>query len=300
MPDIDTELDRKLRALYEQIKTQDPPARLALLTVPPVRSHRRVLNRLVAVAAVATLAAAIGLFASELNGRWAATSPTPMPQAASRPTPEPTPRLSPGVTAAKAGTHALQVIGTGSYPAYTVVLPPGWFDLGGSFVDKYPETGKPRPVLGLSVWDVGQVVRDPCHWQGQAFTPGPSVEDLAVALAAQKTRNATTPTAVTLAGYVGEYLQWSVPADLKSSTWTDFDACDLSSDGVDRDFVSWFANGSSQNDRYEEVPGEVDQLWVLEVNGQRLVVDATYSPGTSLSQQAALEQVVYSIRFGVR
>jgi hypothetical protein len=230
-----------------------------------------------------------------LASACAATTPTPT----SSPVQTASPALSAGVTAASAGTHALQVIGAPSSLAFTVVLPPGWFDLSGTTVDKYPETGKPRPVLGLSVWDVGQVVRDPCHWQDQAFTPGPSVEDLAAALAAQKTRDATTPTAVTLAGYAGEYLQWSVPADLTSSKWTDFDACDLSSDGVDRDFVSWFANGSSQDDRYEEVPGEVDQLWVLEVNGQRLVVDATYSPDTSQADRRQLAQVVNSLQFGV-
>jgi hypothetical protein len=297
MLETEPELDRKLRALYEQIKSQDPPASLALLTAPSVRSRRQVLSRLVAVAAIATLTAAIVLFANELNGRRATTPPTPTTQGASRPSPEPTPTFSPGVTPARAGKHPLNVIGGGSYPLYTVVLPPGWFDLGGSFVDQYPENGAPRPVLGLSVWNVGQVVRDPCHWQGQGFDPGPSVQDLVSALVAQKTRNATTPTDVTLAGYAGKYLEWSVPADMQSSKWTDFDACDLSSDGVDRDFVSWFAQGDSLNERYEQVPGQVDQLWVLDVNGQRLVVDATYSPDTSQSQRATLEQVVESLRF---
>ena len=106
---------------------------------------------------------------------------------------------------------------------------------------------------GLSVWDVGEVFRDPCHWQGQGFVPGPSVEDLVAALVAQKLRNATTPTDVTLAGYAGKYLEWSVPADMKSSSWTSFDACDLDSDGVHRDFLSWLGNG--MGDRYEELPG---------------------------------------------
>ena len=200
--------------------------------------------------------------------------------------------LGPGVTALTARTHAANVVGTGTYPSYSVVVPPGWFDMDGYFI----VTGPTEPVLGFSVWDVGQVFRDPRHWQGQGFDPGPGVENLVAALVAQKTRNATTPTDVTLAGYAGKYLEWSVPADLKSSSWTSFDACDLDSDGVHHDFLSWLGNGTG--DRYEEVPGQLDQLWVLDVNGQRLVVDATYSPGTSQADRAELERLVGSLRFG--
>jgi hypothetical protein len=294
MLDIEPELDRKLRALYDDIETQDPPASLALFTVPSVRPRRKVLSRLVAIAAVAALAAAIGLFATELNAHRATTSPTPTTQPASTPSPVPTPArtFSPGVAALTAGTHAALVVASGNtYPEFTVVVPKGWFEQDGQFII----TGATRPVLGVSVWDVGQVYRDPCHWQGQGFDPGPGVANLVAALVAQKMRNATTPTDVTLAGYAGKYLEWSVPADLKSSSWTSFDACDLDSDGVHRDFLSWLGNG--MGDRYEEVPGQVDQLWVLDVNGQRLVVDATYSPDTSQGQRAELERLVDSLRF---
>jgi hypothetical protein len=206
----------------------------------------------------------------------------------------PTPTSSPRTVVATTATLTATVLGDGSYPGYTVHAPTGWSD-DGSFVIKPPDSGNPRMVLGLSVWDVGQVYRDPCHWHGQGFDPGPSVADLVAALVAQKTRNATTPTDVTLAGYAGKYIEWSVPADLKSSTYTDFDACDLATNGVDRDFASWLGTGGGE--RYEEVPGQVDDLWVLDVKGQRLVVDATYSPDTSQSDRAALQQVVDSLRF---
>ena len=102
---------------------------------------------------------------------------------------------------------------------------------------------------------------------------------------------------MTLAGFAGKYLEWSVPAGMKSSAWSEFDACDVDSTG-NHNFNSWLAYGVGY--RYEEVPGQVDQLWVLDVNGQRLVVDATYTPDTSQSQRAALEQVVKSLRFGAR
>jgi hypothetical protein len=244
-----------------------------------VRSHSRA-NTLGVAIVVALLASACG-----------ATAPTPRSSPVTTTVPTPAPTFSTGVAPLTPGTHAALVVGSGSYPEYTVVVPKGWFELKGRFII----TGATRPVLGVSVWDVGQVFRDPCHWQGQGFDPGPSVANLVAALVAQKMRNATTPTDVTLAGHAGKYLEWSVPADMKSSAWTEFDACDVDSTG-DRDFNSWLGNG--MGNRYEEVPGQVDQLWVLDVNGQRLVVDATYSPDTSQGGRVELEQVVASLRFG--
>lgn len=255
-------------------------------------SSNQVSGRLRANTLVAAIA--VGLLASAC----AATAPTPRSSPVTTAAATPTPLLASDTTALAPGTRAAHVIGTGTYPGYTVVVSTGWFDyLGGDFIIRYPDTGKPVPVLGFSIWDVGQVFHDPCHWQGQGFDPGPGVANLVAALVAQKTRNATTPTGVTLAGYAGKYLEWSVPADMKSSAWGEFDACDV--DGANNhNFNSWLAYGVGY--RYEEVPGQVDQLWVLDVNGQRLVVDATYAPDTSQSQRAALEQVVDSLRFGAR
>lgn len=186
------------------------------------------------------------------------------------------------------------VLGTGAYPTYEVVVPDTWGTAGGQFVVKY--NFDHPPVLGLSVWDVGQVFRDPCHWVGQEYDPGPTVANLVAALVAQPTRNASQPTDVTLDGYSGQYLEWSVPADLKSSTWSDFDACDVDpSDPVHRNFNSWLGNG--MGNRYAQVPGQVDRLWVLDVDGQRLVIDATYSADTVQADRDELESAVASLRF---
>jgi ribosomal protein S16 len=187
------------------------------------------------------------------------------------------------------------VLGTAHYPSYKVVVPDSWgLARAGYFVEKY--TFEHPPVLGLSVWDVGRVFRDPCHWVGQDYDPGPTVENLVAALVAQPMRNASQPTDVTLAGYSGQYLEWSVPADLKSSTWTDFDACDIDpSDVVHRNFNSWLGNG--MGNRYQQVAGQVDRLWVLDADGQRLVIDATYSADTVRADRDELGSVVASLRF---
>ncbi len=38
-------------------------------------------------------------------------------------------------------------------------------------------------------------------------------------------------------------------------------------------------------------------LWVLDVDGQRLVIDATYSPDTTKADRAQLDDIVESLRF---
>ena len=99
--------------------------------------------------------------------------------------------------------------GGGDYPSFTVEASVRWSAFGGHFVIK---TGS--GILGMSVWDVGKVPRHPCHWRGRLYDPGPTVDDLVEALARQPLRNATKPTDVTLAGYRGRYLEWSVPSDM--------------------------------------------------------------------------------------
>ena len=150
-------------------------------------------------------------------------------------------------------------------------------------------------VLGLSVWDVGRVARNACHWRGHLYDPGPTVDDLVAALAAQPMRNATTPIDVTLGGYHGEYLEWSVPTDMVVTGDSDFAGCSVFPSNGHRDFVSWFGNGYGE--RYQQVAGQVDRLWVLNVHGQRLVVDATYSPDTTEAERLELGQIAKSLRF---
>ena len=182
-----------------------------------------------------------------------------------------------------------QVIGGGEYPGYTVEAPMGWSAPDGHFVSK------PGPLLGLSVWDVGEVPRHPCHWQATLTDPGPTVDDLVAALTTQRLRHATEPTDVTLDGYHGRHLEWSVPSDMVVTGDADFAGCDVWPSNGHRDFVSWIGNGYGE--RYQQVAGQVDMLWVLDVDGQRLLVDATYSPDTSEADRAELMSIVESLRF---
>jgi hypothetical protein len=197
----------------------------------------------------------------------------------------PAPSANPDVTSIDAS-----VLGGGDYPGYTVQAPPGWSSLDGHFVVKAGSG-----VLGLSVWDVGEVPRNPCHWHEHMVDPGPTVDDLVAALVAQAMRNTTMPTDVTLGGYRGLYLEWSVPADMVVTGDADFEGCDVEPSNGHRDFVSWLGDGLGE--RYQQVAGQVDRLWVLDVDGQRLLVDATYSPDTPKADRDELDRIANSLLF---
>ena len=218
----------------------------------------------------------------------ATTSVGAWPAAAADPASSPAAAGSPVATIRVAGT----ALGSGDYPAYSLETPEGW-EAQGAFTVK--SAGAPQ-VMGISVWDVGAVPSDPCLWAASTQTPGPTVDDLVQALEAQASRNASAAVDVTLAGYTGRYLEWSVPSDVVVTGDSDFEGCDVEPSDGHRNFVSWFGDGDGL--RWQQVAGQVDRLWILDVDGQRLVVDATYSPDATSADLEELDQVVQSLRFG--
>jgi hypothetical protein len=177
----------------------------------------------------------------------------------------------------------------GDRPRATVELPEGWTSEDGRFMVKAGSS-----TLGVSVWDVGKVPGHPCRWKGTETAPGPTVDDLVMALTSQRLRDPTALTDVTLAGYHGRYLEWSVPRAWVVTGDADFRGCDTDAEGHDN-FMSWW--GEEYGARYQQVAGQVDRLWVLDVEGQTLLVDATYSPDTTVADRQQQEQVVQSLRF---
>jgi hypothetical protein len=166
------------------------------------------------------------------------------------------------------------------FPTIVVTVPDGWTSFGYG-VHRYNDTAR---YLAVSFWSVGDVYANGCHWIGPAkIHPGPSVDDLAAVLATRPLRNATAPVAVSLGGYHGKYLEWSVPADIS------FSDCD---GGY---FRSWTA--SNGGDRYQQGPGQDDRLWILDIEGHRLVIDVTYMPAASELDKVELGKVVDSIAF---
>jgi hypothetical protein len=179
----------------------------------------------------------------------------------------------------KAGTYAFkypQLDAPGKpFPNAWITVPDGW-----SISNGFALLGPHQ--LFVTIWDVVDVYANGCHWLGPKIHPGPTADELAAVLAARPLRNATAPVAVSLGGYQGKYLQWTVPVD------ANFSDCDGAT------FKSWT---DDTGDRYQQGPGQVDWLWILDVAGHRLLVDATYMPGATQQDRAELVGVVSSIQF---
>jgi hypothetical protein len=191
--------------------------------------------------------------------------------------PEPSPTVvpTPQATATVGPTASSISIREISPIRINLALPAGWNQRGWN-------VAKNDALLG--VWPVQNVYGDPCQWDGSLLDPpiGPSVDDLATALAEQPQRDATS-TDVTLDGYDGKLVRMSMPADINPSD------CD---GGM---FATWSEAGSDSPSRFTQGAGTIDTIYILDVNGTRVVIDAFYLPSTSAADVSELEQIIASI-----
>ena len=251
--------------------------------------HLRPLRSLPAIGAILLVTACSAASATPGPTSTGTTPPTPI--AVASPTAASTTAPSSSVPLVLHNVLVAQVFGDGDYPGFAVDATGDW-STNGSFI---LHAGS---ISGISVWDVAQIPRDPCHWKDSLEDAGDTVDEVVTALTAQATRHASTPTDVTLAGHKGRYLEWSVPADAVVSGDADFAGCDSWPDNGHLDFVSWLSGKNGDHgERYHQVAGQVDRLWVLDVDGQTLVVDAVHDPLATPAHIAEQTTIVESLRF---
>ena len=237
--------------------------------------------RLAIGAAALVVAAVIGInflpSGSGIGGGPAAT-PTPAP------TPTPTPIAFPVYP------QTLVVPELGSYRAgdpfpipVTINVPAGWVgNVGGpyaAYLNKPSSGANGGAAIAFSLSQ--SIYADPCR--NQRFLdpqPGPTVDDLASALASLPGFDVTNPTEVTVDGYRGKQLTLTAPDN--------FDGCTLSREG----YRLWQLPLGAI---FSLTPGERMALWIVDVNGQRLVVSSETFPATTAQQQAEAQEILDSI-----
>jgi len=260
--------DRALQSALDEVhRTRQRPAWL------PARRPRMFTPLRLAAAAVAIMLTVVGVNLLSGGGVGGLFGPTPTPS----PTPivmregEPAP-LDPG-TYVTADPFRVRV---------TFTVPAEWQgNMGGPNAVFLSAPSKGDEVI-FSLFE--KVYSDPCHFE-QGFLdplPGPSTNDLATALTNLPGLQATTPADVTVAGYQGKQLTLTAPAS--------FADCTQAEEG---NFRLWELPLGAI---YSMSEGQRDRVWILDVDGQRLVIQALEKVGQTADQRAQVDEILDSIR----
>lgn len=139
----------------------------------------------------------------------------------------------------------------------------------------------------VSTLAVSEVWADPCRWEGSLLDRSAiaTTDAVVAAIASQEGLRVSTPTAVTVDGLAGTYMERRVPAR------TDMSTCDPGEAGGE--FRVYRSPGFGERLLKS---GERQLLWIVDVDGVPLVIDATLHPVRSAEVRAELLQMVESIQ----
>ena len=205
------------------------------------------------------------------------------------------------------GTYSIDPDADPSTPLRVVYEVPveGWSSWIGAA--KFSDDGQvgttPISAMLVSITSVPNLVRHGCRDHSPADPPvGPSADDLATALADLAPFRVTSPPKdVTIYGYSGKHLELTVP-DMPFEVRGDkilFIEC-TGYDWHRRYLMSWItpqlvARGGYAYYGYSG-PGHTEDLWILDVEGTRLVIAADRSPGLPREDITEMRAILDSIR----
>ena len=151
--------------------------------------------------------------------------------------------------------------------------------------------------VALTITTVNNLVIDGCSDHSHADPPiGPTLDDLAIALSELAPFQVTSPPQdVTVYGYSGRHLEWTVPelpvqGSGDTLTFTD---C------VGGQLMSWVAPwDTTSGDAFYGYtgPGYTEEFWILDVEGTRLMIAAERSADTPQQDLDELLVILDSIR----
>jgi hypothetical protein len=311
----DRSLERAARSWLEAGPTEAPDraveaALLRIQTTPQERDLRipwrlpkmTTPARVATAAVIGVLAVGGALFILGRPGQTGVGGPVPTSTPTESPTPIPSATPSPtgpvGLGPLQAGQHMAKPFappyGNGvchdpPQPGcsdtagddtirFTFTVPDGWASNDSGAAINKPATGWVSPQgMGLLFDRGGWLRSDPCIKVDTLpdIPVGPSVDDFANALADHPLIDATTPTSVALGGYSGKYMDLQLPADVTDCTFA---------------YYPWQPAMPAQG------PSHRRHLWILDVEGIRVVVQTADFAGTTASDLAELQAIVDSIQ----
>jgi hypothetical protein len=156
----------------------------------------------------------------------------------------------------------------------TLTVPEGWTSPENAslwFAGSFTAPDGAMLFISRGAW----LLTDPCQNGKDPDIPvGPTVDAFVDAIAAHQILDTTTPVDVTLGGYSGRYVDLHVPPDLSK--------CD--------GYRPWEPGIVAAGPKHEW------HLWILDVDGIRVVVQSMDFAATSAQHRAELQSIVDSIR----
>jgi hypothetical protein len=154
-------------------------------------------------------------------------------------------------------------------------VPEGWLQW--AYTNAASQVNLVAPDSGeISFEIIDNVSADPCTKELLDPPVGPSVDDLVTALSELNEFEVTPATDITVDGFTGKHLTMTAPAA---------GACELS---------TWRTTTRQNGVGH----GEVNDVQILDVNGDRLVVSVAHGPALSAEAQSKIDAVLESIQIG--
>lgn len=284
MTDEHESADRVLGAVLDRLDTT-PQRRATPWPVRRIPTMNRFLSiGLGAAAVVVLLFLGSQLFGSPGGVGGPGVEPDSTPEPTAAPTTAPTSSSS-----VWTGTPEGSIVVTSADDPVHVtvdVASPGWVPVSEFDALSKDDDGLDPPVsVGAALlawaWPAGtefNVYADPCHWTTTIpETPATTPDEIAAAFAEQASSDATAPVDVTVGGFAGKALTLHVPMsfDLPNATREEkFADCDNDV------FAFYGVEGETGEARNAQGAGQIDELWILDVDGSIVILDAAYSPAT--------------------
>jgi hypothetical protein len=261
---------------------------------PAWRSNRmNTYAKLIAAAAAVLVVAVVGYqFLPRSGDTGGQPTPTaqPSPTATSSPTATAIPPLPEGSLAA--GTYRLRPFASARMTIDATVPDGGW--LGGlpsAISGPRGNSNGPNGVV-VAFLKAQTINSDPCHWDkdGSGSAPqegdvevGPTVDDLAEALAGSSAYESTTPVDATLSGFSGKRLELQLAPDASG--------CDT----FEGEENQYFVFGGQDGFFFAQGGANRWQITIVDVDGTRLIAVLIAYEGTSAADLSAAQGILESV-----
>ena len=256
---------------------------------PAWRSNRmNTYAKLIAAAAAVLVVAVVGYqFLPRNSGIAGQPTAQPSPTVTSSPSATAITPLPEGTLAA--GTYRLRPFPAETMTIDVTVPDGGWQGEGGISGPVGANGPKGVAIVFLKAQTIN---RDPCHWDhnGSGRAPqegdvevGPTVDDLAEALARSSAYTSTTPVAATLGGFSGKRLELQLAPDAAGC------------DSFDGSGNQYFVFGGREPQWYAQGGANTWQLTIADVKGTRLVAVLIWYAETSSEHLSAARGILDSV-----